>query len=574
LAPRLIAAISSLATLPAVYILGQRAHSRTVGLLAVTILALSVWEVEIARFGRMYAPFQAVFAWYLVYFLKYTVDREARALWPMLLLTIVGVLTWEGAALLALVNLLPPILNHSSGRLSSGDLLYLAGATSLFVLTAWFVTADVRLIGWEPPFPADYDNSWNMRTIQALEPTIPPWSTLIDHATWAVFALIPTGAALVALRWIWTFRERRLVAIGLAVALVAAMLHQFAAFAALLLLLLMLRLMHWKELFSRAALSFHVAVILSLIFWSTYGLLTNDWRDGEGTAWPSDNRFVAIIYEFVRFPDILREIIWPWGQAVPILALVLFALIAIAVLRTIAEGDDELSAERVIQVVLVCMVLAAAATDPPRHETRYVFFLYPLAVIVALTAIARLIEASPQLRQSATALTALVALTGFALTEDARPQHLLNIDSAESNFRVGAVGRKEAHYISRTDPRGAAEWLSEHASDDRDLVINGFPSVDFYFEKFDFAYIDWRSRRFEAYACHRGTVERWGNLPLLYRVDALESQIANADKAFLVIDDEQLDGLLQQLAPWQPRIAWTSIDGRVNVVTFKHTLMP
>ena len=89
LAPRLIAALSSLAALPAVYILGKRVHGSRIGLLAVIILALSVWEVEIARFGRMYAPFQALFAWYLVYFLKYTIDRDHRALWPMLALSAV-----------------------------------------------------------------------------------------------------------------------------------------------------------------------------------------------------------------------------------------------------------------------------------------------------------------------------------------------------------------------------------------------------------------------------------------------------------------------------------------------------
>ena len=41
---------------------------RDVGLIAVAVLALSVWEIEIGRFGRMYAPFQALFAWYIVFF--------------------------------------------------------------------------------------------------------------------------------------------------------------------------------------------------------------------------------------------------------------------------------------------------------------------------------------------------------------------------------------------------------------------------------------------------------------------------------------------------------------------------
>ena len=81
-APRFLSACSSILCIPAVYILGCRIRGRVVGLLAVILIALSVWEIEMARFGRMYGPFQAVFLWYLVFFLRYTADRNARALWP------------------------------------------------------------------------------------------------------------------------------------------------------------------------------------------------------------------------------------------------------------------------------------------------------------------------------------------------------------------------------------------------------------------------------------------------------------------------------------------------------------
>jgi hypothetical protein len=117
LAPRLIAAISSLIALAATYRIARRCAGTDIALLAVTILALSVWEVEIARFGRMYAPFQALFLWYVVFFLEYTLDRRVKALVPMLSLSVVGVLVWEGGALLALTNFLPPFINRTPGRL-------------------------------------------------------------------------------------------------------------------------------------------------------------------------------------------------------------------------------------------------------------------------------------------------------------------------------------------------------------------------------------------------------------------------------------------------------------------------
>ena len=543
LAPRLIAALCSLAALPAVYILGKRAHSRQIGLLAVTVLALSVWEVEIARFGRMYAPFQAVFAWYMVYFLKYTMDRDHRALWPMLALSIVGALTWEGAALLALVNFLPPVVNHSSGCLSKRDVLYLAGATLLFLLIAWFATLDVRVDGSEPPYPADYDDSLNKRTLAGLEPTVAPWTTTTSFALWSALALVPLGLALLAVRWIWTFRARWLAAAGLIAALVAAALHQFAAFAAVILMLLMLHLIRWKELIARNALPFHAAVVACVVFWTAFGFLTDEWRVDPENHWLGNSKAVALAYEFARFPDFLQEIVLPWGRAVPILGLALLGLISVGIIRSIARDAEKPSVESVIQLVLVCMLLAASASDPPRHETRYLYFVYPLAVIVAFAAIAHLIEAVGSRKSLATAFTTGAALGVFALTEDFSPRHLLKIDSPEVNFRVETTGGDEAHLQPRSDPRGAANWLAANSTDDQDLVINGVPTVDFYFSGFDYTYIDWQHRRFPAYACRQGTVERWGNLPLLYTVEAMQSEIERADRAFLVIDASKARGI-------------------------------
>src|ERR1700742_3026906 len=81
LAPRLIAALCSLLAIAAAFRIARRGSGGTVALIVSIVMALSVWEVEIARFGRMYAPFQAVFLWYVVFFLDYVVDRRTRALW-------------------------------------------------------------------------------------------------------------------------------------------------------------------------------------------------------------------------------------------------------------------------------------------------------------------------------------------------------------------------------------------------------------------------------------------------------------------------------------------------------------
>jgi hypothetical protein len=426
---------------------------------------------------------------------------------------------------------------------------------------------DVRVDGSESPFPSDYDHSLNQRSLAGLEPTVAPRTTIASSPLWSALALATLGLALFALRFIWSFRTRWLAAAGLITALVAAALHQFAAFAAVILLLLLLNLLRWKELTSRNALPFHAAVVVFVVFWSVFGFVTDEWRVGTGNHWLGDGKAVALAYEFARFPDFLREIVQPWGRAVPILGLTLLCLISAGILRSIIRDVDKPSVERIIQLVLVCMLLAAAASDPPRHETRYLYFVYPLAVIVALAAIAHLVAALTTRNSVTTAITVIAGLGAFSLTEDFSLRHLLKIDSAEFNFRVEA-GDEEAHLQPRSDPRGAALWLKANATD-RDMAINGVPTVDFYFKGFDYTYIDWQHRRFPSYACRNGTVERWGNLPLLYTVEALQAKVQRADRAFLVMDGLRLEEYLKLLAPWNPRVTWSALDRRIHVIELR-----
>ncbi len=134
LAGRSVAAVCSLAVLPAAYLLGRRIHGSLTGCLAVIILSVSIWEVEMARFARMYAPFQAVFAWYLICYLRYIADPRRSAFVWMVALSVIGALTWEGGVLLAVGNLLAVVLARGHERLQPIDWKRLAGLVVLLAL--------------------------------------------------------------------------------------------------------------------------------------------------------------------------------------------------------------------------------------------------------------------------------------------------------------------------------------------------------------------------------------------------------------------------------------------------------
>jgi len=581
LAPRLVAALSSLLALPAVYLLGRRVGARDIGLLAVAILAISVWETEVARFGRMYAPFQAVFVWYLVCFLAYTLDRSRRALVGMLVLSVLGVLVWEGGVFLALANLLPPFIRKPSGRFEARDWKYLAGCALLVLPSYWLATADLRTRGAEPTLPADYQEP-AATALSRLDSANLPLSSLHLHPMWALAVLLPVLLALFAVvrlarAYAGSLRAAAgtdalappqalgaLALLGCSAALGCALMAQFGLAFALVLLMGLLCILPWPALFRREMWPFHAAILLSLVLWIGFGLSTPDWHA------PGLNRLhvdFLLGYEFVRFPDVVRQIAAPWGHSVPVLSAALLVLIGAACIHACMLPAETGAAERVLLALLVIFVLAAGASHPPRQETRYVFFLYPLAIVLATMSVSRIAHELFGARRLAAAATVVLALLGFALTEDFRPRHLWNIDTEAVTFRIGMPPREAAHYQERSDIRSAARWLAAHASPGRDIVINSFPGVDFYYPHADFYYMEESDPRFESWSCRRGRLERWSNLPLLHSVGALQSELASGRRVWLVLETSRLPQLESAFAAGTWQLEWSSPEHDIAILS-------
>jgi hypothetical protein len=563
LAPRLISGATSLLALPAAYILGRRVHGRTVGILTVILLALSVWEIEMARFGRMYAPFQTVFLWYLVFFLRYTVDRSAKALWPMILLSIAGPLVWEGGIFLPLTNFLPIFLQQSPPRFSKENLTYLKYTAILFVLTCLLVSLSLGGYG-AASLPANYNPSLRLEPFDPLTAWSLPVSGLTHHPWWIAVAVVPLSALIYALRWVYRWRSRGFAAAGLVAILIATVLHQFSAVVAITLLLLLMRLISWKELFNRAALPFHAAVALGAVFWLAYGITTVDWHSPAigGMA----KEAAAFAHPFLRFPDFVGVVARPWARAVPMLGIALLLLTGAALLRT-ARYDTPLDSERAVHVVFVILLVAACASDPARQETRYEFFLYPVALVIAMTTIFRGVARLTKRNSVAIAATSVIVLSGFALMEDFQPQHLVKIDSPAETFRYGMSAGMMAHLEIRDDFPQMAAWLQQRVSADRDVVIIGVHGLDYYYPRINYFFVDERAANITQWACRGATIERWGNYPLLYTVDALTAKIAASSKAYVVVfapDDVQA---LLALRQFKPRVAWSQ--GWVAIVVLQ-----
>jgi hypothetical protein len=575
LSARFVAAVASVIALPAVYLLGRRVHGPTVGLLAVSVLALSAWEVDIARFGRMYAPFQAVFAWYLVYFLRHTVDADSRALRPMLILSVIGVLTWEGGLLMAFANLLPPFIRSPQGAFVARDFRYLALCATFAAVATLFTMTEMnsgfRHMGTDP-FPPGFDKAEFLANLDDNGAADVPIRSgghagpdmRSPLAVTIGIALLALAAA--SLRWIWSLRRRWPAAVGLAVALAAALAHQFSLVAFTLVILLLARMLGWRDLFARNAWPFAAAIAACVVGWTIIGLLSPGWSASLTTPWRESSAMLSLAYEFLRLPDFVRIVALPFARAAPLLGAVLLAAIAIAVLRDIRRNSAAITSEQVLLLVLVGMLGAASFGHPPRLETRYVFFLFPGAVVIAVALAVRALESFAREPLVAAFVSTSLVAAGFALTGDFQPRRLIHIDDGLTRVARDSARRDKSNVMHRSDPRSAAQWLAEHVTGAESLVINGYPTVDFYYKDFDFTYIGLDNQRYWAYSCQRGTKERWGNLPLLSDSAGLDAQIARSDNAFIVIDTVSRDALLRDLAVWHPRVAWTSLDGSISIL--------
>jgi hypothetical protein len=383
---------------------------------------------------------------------------------------------------------------------------------------------------------------------------------LPQHPGWMACAGLLLLSTYPALRWIWSQRSQPLLALGLLLGLCAAVLHQFLCTAAVLLLLLLIRAIDWRRLAGPAARSYQWVLLASLLFWIAFGLASV--HANQASLGSSARELAMLGYQLLRFPDFIGVVVRPWAWAIPHLGIGLLLLCAFEIACVIGDAG-QMTYERVLLVLLLVLLLAASASPAPRQETRYVFNLYPLMLVVAIAAIARMTRALISQPAALAGVTAALVIGGFALTEDFSPHHLRYIDSDTEAFRLNMAPGVQSHLVIRDNYRALAGWLQSNVPADA-IVINGVHGLDHYYPAFRYFFVEESSPNFTDWSCRKGTVERWNNYPLLYSESGLAGAIGAAQVAYLVDFGYDRVALLQSLAPLHPRVVAT--EGAIIVV--------
>jgi hypothetical protein len=134
---------------------------------------------------------------------------------------------------------------------------------------------------------------------------------------------------------------------------------------------------------------------------------------------------------------------------------------------------------------------------------------------------------------------------------------LLHIDSRAETFRLNMSQDMADHLVYRDDYPDTARWLAQQASANHATTINGVHALDYYYPGFRYFFVDVHDPNFSQWSCRGGSVERWGNYPLLYSVDQLKATIASSGRVYLVIFVYDSSQVMQELAALHPTIAYT-----------------
>lgn len=562
---RLFPALANLAAVPAIYLIAMRFANPLTACIAASLFCLSVWEIEFARFARMYAPFQALFIWYIYFLLDAHLEGRIRSLMFAFCLSIIGLFTYEGAALLLVLNFLPLFGGHAKpiARYMLIPVLALLGY--------YFVG---QMIYYDGPDKLTEELMQNENAGIEFGLLLPPTllSYVLSSTAWlailVVLAVLTTYSLILL-----AIRESRVTLWSLlfAVALLSALASQvgFSWIALATGLLLHSSPGNLYPLPRKNIILICCTLLLSGAFWLTFGLSNNNWVGELGNLdldrYPSKMLQLAGI--LFNYPETITRFALPWIEPIPVTALLLFAAFAGCLVLALAKRDTIHDGVRVLMAVAVASILFISAIDTIQKVSRYSFFIFPIFLLTLSffgNACSNLLTGKTQ---KTFAFMSFAILYAF-LAEDIGPKHLLNINTPEIMYRTAYALKRQNHYYPRRDFESPGTFINANIRDG-DIVVSEDSSIDLYLnKKMDYIYLPWEQNRFWQRAVLGATKDRWTGANLIYKSEDLFSLITNRTSGiWLVVYSKDWVG--QPIARFREafgsQLAYTNTDGSIDV---------
>jgi hypothetical protein len=221
---------------------------------------------------------------------------------------------------------------------------------------------------------------------------------------------------------------------------------------------------------------------------------------------------------------------------------------------------------RLVLLLVLFAGLMVAVLRQPYLAAKHTIFLYPLLALLMALALREWL-AGMRFAPRAAAAAFYSAVAGLmALSDDYGVRHLLDIDSAEVNFRLMYPRERQYHYWYRMDYRTPAEYVNDHAAPGDRIVTTMLP-VAFYLDRLDAHYMDVDDIEFTVVSSCGGSKEMWSGADLIYREPALSAYLSAGGPVWLIVRSDGFHyqrAIEGQLAE-RYELRYASVDGRVNV---------
>lgn len=562
---RLTPVLCSLAAVWLAWAYGRR-HAGPLAAAAVAgVMLLSSWQVEFARFARMYAPFQCATLLFLVVAERAFVDRRRGWLYAPHLACVVATLTHEMGVLLAPLLLLPLADRDSparTSRLRATTFAAAGAATALFCAAA--TRLDLRSVGVSERYPPGFVRAGRESMLRLPEL---PFSGLDGRVYLALLAAVLAALGLALLP-----RLRRDARSGGA-ELLAALAAAAAAFHALMVTAICAALLVLR--YGIRGMGRRARGIALLALGLSAAWLVWTWRDAAalGVGAPGGPSLAgAAVAVLFGWPEFWPALVRPWLGELPVVTLAAAAAAACVVFTRREEPWSWLVRSPLLPLAWVATCIALLESF--YLSTRYTHFVYPVVwVLIAQGALEALrgLRARTGRALPAEAGAALLVAAVFLGSGDFSPRHLAGVAGPEASFRIGRFAGRDRTWYPRADFRSPAEFLDGRAGPRDGIVVAGLPPVSYYLAHDHAVYIPRAELRFAHVSRQRGTVELWSSRRLLGTAEELRDFAARHETLWLVrradraAADAALDSLLSAGGVRSER-ASVGLDGRVEVV--------
>ena len=338
---RILPVICNILALPAIYLIGLKLKGPKVALACLFLFGLSLWEVEFARFGRMYVPFQTLFLWQVYLTLVYIDSENEKPLMGIAATCFIAVLVYEGAIFSILSAFFVLLVRKTETASIVRYLIIFSLITCIFLLLEFI---DFRQAASTSVLGIDETGKSALLHLPVL---------LAGKFTFTFFHLLLLLAGLMVTIWLAVvhlkanpdFRSNPLQLVLFFLYVIGLITNQFLLSTMILASVLLLGA---SSHHSRKIISFLFSPILSLTWiwlfvWCTTSVFSTD---------ISMEEFVGALKST---PQLVTTVIRPWIRSMPYHATILF--VSFACLSVYLIMFDQASENRKLRIMVALTIL-------------------------------------------------------------------------------------------------------------------------------------------------------------------------------------------------------------------------